>query len=279
MLYFDRMHEEHFGTIKQQVWASLHFFLHITLVLVLQGVSYLIMWVVALIRMDNIDGKFREIEALSVNGAYANGNLFANALRKKIDTYLWNTIPKGVDASKALEIWNSSLIVLAQSFDNLQKDKANLTAVDMITTSLNNAESMAIQTMFDSLSISVSKTAKTTTEKVLNKVFNKAGLLKKYETRFELVFDYVFLSVNYPCRPPPLSYLTNAYCRPVSPSRSWLSLPSSRCRTRNATFANICASYSVSSSALPSVLFASSIPTSRVRSTTWKVTGCYRPFV
>ncbi|CAN9221974.1 unnamed protein product [Alternaria sp. RS040] len=196
MLYFDRMHEEHFGTIKQQVWASLHFFLHITLVLVLQGVSYLIMWVVALIRMDNIDGKFREIEALSVNGAYANGTLFANALRQKIDTYLWNTIPKGVDASKALESWNSSLIVLVQSFDNLQKDKANLTAVDMITTSLNNAESMAIQTMFDSLSISVSKTAKTTTEKVLNKVFDKAGLLKKYETRFELVFDYVFLSAG-----------------------------------------------------------------------------------
>ncbi|RII21724.1 hypothetical protein CUC08_Gglean000891 [Alternaria sp. MG1] len=196
MLYFDRMHEEHFGTIKQQVWASLHFFLHITLVLVLQGVSYLIMCVVALIRMDNVDGKFREIEALSVNGAYANGTLFADALRQKIDTYLWNTIPKGVDASKALETWNSSLIVLAQSFDNLQKDKANLTAVDMITTSLNNAESMAIQTMFDSLSISVPKTAKTTTENVLNKVFDKASLLKKYETRFELVFDYVFLSAG-----------------------------------------------------------------------------------
>ncbi|CAN9138903.1 unnamed protein product [Alternaria alternata] len=196
MLYFDRMHEVHFGTIKQQVWASLHFFLHITLVLVLQGVSYLIMWVVALIRMDNVDGKFREIEALSVNGAYANGTLFTYALRQKIDTYLWSTIPKGVDASKALETWNSSLNVLAQSFDNLQKNKANLTAVDMITTSLNNAESMAIQTMFDSLSISVPKTAKTTTEKVLNKVFDKASLLKKYETRFELVFDYVFLSAG-----------------------------------------------------------------------------------
>ena len=216
------MHEEHFGTIKQQVWASLHFFLHITLVLVLQGVSYLIMCVVALIRMDNVDGKFREIEALSVNGAYANGTLFADALRQKIDTYLWNTIPKGVDASKALETWNSSLIVLAQSFDNLQKDKANLTAVDMITTSLNNAESMAIQTMFDSLSISVPKTAKTTTENVLNKVFDKASLLKKYEMRFELVFDYVFLSVSRLCPFPPLSYLANTYCRPVSPLYSWL---------------------------------------------------------
>ena len=109
----------------------------------------------------------------------------------------------------------------------------------MITTSLNNAESMAIQTMFDSLSISVPKTAKTTTENVLNKVFDKASLLKKYETRFELVFDYVFLSVSRLCPFPPLSYLANTYCRPVSPLYSWLSLPSSRCRTRNATFVNI----------------------------------------
>jgi len=196
MLYFDRMHEEHFGTIKQQVWASLHFFLHIMLVLVLQGVSYLIMWVVALIRMDRVDEKFREIEGLSLTGAYANGTFFADALRRKIDVYLWNTIPKGVDASKALETWNSTLIVLAQSFDNHLTDERNLTAVDMITKSLNTAESMAIQTLFDSLSISVPKTAPKTVEEPKRKFFDKAALLQKYETRFELVFDYVFLSVS-----------------------------------------------------------------------------------
>jgi hypothetical protein len=39
MLYFDRMHRDHFGTIKQQIWASPHFPLHIVLVLVLKGVS------------------------------------------------------------------------------------------------------------------------------------------------------------------------------------------------------------------------------------------------
>ncbi|KAI4624491.1 hypothetical protein J4E83_004166 [Alternaria metachromatica] len=196
MLYFDRMHEEHFGTIKQQVWASLHFFLHIMLVLVLQGVSYLIMWVVALIRMDRVDEKFREIEGLSLTGAYANGTLFADALRRKIDVYLWNTIPKGVDASKALETWNSTLTVLAQSFDNHLTDEQNLTAVDMITKSLNTAESMAIQTLFDSLSISVPKTAPKTVEEPKRKFFDKAALLQKYETRFELVFDYVFLSAG-----------------------------------------------------------------------------------
>ena len=110
--------------------------------------------------------------------------------------------------------------MLAQSFDNLQKDKANLTAVDMISTSLNNAESMAIQTMFDSLSISIPKTAKSTPGKAENKSFDKVALLQEYKIRFELVFDYVFLAVSYPHRFFFTSYLTNTYSRLASQSHS-----------------------------------------------------------
>lgn len=44
MLYFDRLQEEHFGSIQQQAWSFLHFPLHTVLVLVLQGVSLLIVW-------------------------------------------------------------------------------------------------------------------------------------------------------------------------------------------------------------------------------------------
>ncbi|KAF2175986.1 hypothetical protein K469DRAFT_682858 [Zopfia rhizophila CBS 207.26] len=44
MLYFDRLQEDHFGTIKQQIWAFIHFPLHIALVLVLEGVSQFIVW-------------------------------------------------------------------------------------------------------------------------------------------------------------------------------------------------------------------------------------------
>ncbi|KAF1838451.1 hypothetical protein BDW02DRAFT_636499 [Decorospora gaudefroyi] len=195
MLYFDRMHEEHFGTIKQQIWASLHFILHIMLVLVLQGVSLLIMWVVALMRMDRVDLRFRNVEALSLmDSAFANGTAFANELRRQIDTYLWNTIQKGADASQALETWNASLIVLAEGFDAVQKDARNQTAREMIQESLNTAETMAIQTMFDSLSISIPKSS--TKQRVKTVMFDKVGLLMKYEKRFELVFDYVFLSAG-----------------------------------------------------------------------------------
>ncbi len=44
MLYFDRLEENHFGTIKQQIWAFIHFPLHFSLVLLLEGVSRFIIW-------------------------------------------------------------------------------------------------------------------------------------------------------------------------------------------------------------------------------------------
>ncbi|KAE8843329.1 hypothetical protein HRS9139_02626 [Pyrenophora teres f. teres] len=198
MLYFDRMHDDHFGTIKQQIWASLHFFLHIMLVLVLQGVSYLIMWVVALVRMDRLDARFRTIEAASVSFSYANGTVFADTLRKNIDAYLWNTVPKGVDASKALGVWNASLVSLAQGYDGVVGDRGNMSAVGLVRQSLNTAESVAIQTMFDSLGVSVPKDEAGYAMAKLDKAaaFDKMDLLGKYEKRFELVFDYVFLSAG-----------------------------------------------------------------------------------
>lgn len=44
MLYFDWLQEEHMGTIRQQIWAFLHFPLHLCLVLGVEGVSQFIKW-------------------------------------------------------------------------------------------------------------------------------------------------------------------------------------------------------------------------------------------
>lgn len=44
MLYFDWIQEEHFGTIRQQIWAFLHFPLHLFLVLAVEGQAQSIMW-------------------------------------------------------------------------------------------------------------------------------------------------------------------------------------------------------------------------------------------
>lgn len=44
MLYFDWYNHAHFGSIRQQIWAILHFPLHLTLVLQVEGASQFIVW-------------------------------------------------------------------------------------------------------------------------------------------------------------------------------------------------------------------------------------------
>lgn len=44
MIYFDWMSEQHFGTIRQQIWAFLHFPLHLFLVLGVEGIAQSIKW-------------------------------------------------------------------------------------------------------------------------------------------------------------------------------------------------------------------------------------------
>lgn len=44
MLYFDSLTREHFGSIRQQIWAFLHFPFHVALVLFLEGTSQFVIW-------------------------------------------------------------------------------------------------------------------------------------------------------------------------------------------------------------------------------------------
>jgi hypothetical protein len=192
MLYFDRMGSEHFGTIRQQAWSSLHFPLHVSLVLVLQGVSLLIDWVVAVQGLEITDFLFRRIETMRLDNAFRNGTEYVQELRKVIDEQVWTRIPKGVDASKRLGIWNQSLATLAPSFDFLKLDSGNTTAANQMKDSFYAAETVSIQTIFDSLSISIPKDDKASK----NLKFDKMDLLHKYEKRFVLVFDYVYIAVS-----------------------------------------------------------------------------------
>lgn len=99
-LYFDRLHNEHFGTIKQQIYSALHFPLHIVLVPVLQGASLLIIWLVALRGLEETDNRFRAIKVTKAQGLFASGSEYVVALRRTIDLYIWHFIPKGTDVSK-----------------------------------------------------------------------------------------------------------------------------------------------------------------------------------
>ena len=57
-LYFDWLEEErHFGSIRQQIWAGLHFPLHLTLVLAVQGLSLCIVWGAAIALVHDVNNK------------------------------------------------------------------------------------------------------------------------------------------------------------------------------------------------------------------------------
>lgn len=44
VLYFDQIEHERFGTIRQQIWAILHFPLHVAILLTVEGTAALILW-------------------------------------------------------------------------------------------------------------------------------------------------------------------------------------------------------------------------------------------
>jgi hypothetical protein len=44
MLYFDTINREHFGSIRQQLWAFLHFPFHAALVLCLSGMAQFVIF-------------------------------------------------------------------------------------------------------------------------------------------------------------------------------------------------------------------------------------------
>jgi hypothetical protein len=196
MLYFDRLHDEHFGTVRQQIYSALHFPLHVVLVLVLQGVSLLIIWVVALRGLDETDTRFRSVQALKQAGSFTNGTQLSDNLRASIDTYLWRWVPKGVDVSKELDVWNKSLDTLTMSYDAVLLDPMNMTAATFMNSSFYTAETVSIQAMFSSLGISIPKDKSVMKTGNITMAFDKKDLMQKYEDRFTLVFDYVFISVR-----------------------------------------------------------------------------------
>ncbi|KAF2762331.1 hypothetical protein EJ05DRAFT_206022 [Pseudovirgaria hyperparasitica] len=53
-VYFDRVVEHHFGTIRQQIWSFAHFPMHIALVLALEGTRQFVIWRQAIPMVDTV---------------------------------------------------------------------------------------------------------------------------------------------------------------------------------------------------------------------------------
>ncbi|KAH6668806.1 bacterial low temperature requirement A protein-domain-containing protein [Halenospora varia] len=69
MLYFDALPPHHFGSIRQQFWAYLHFPLHLALVLFLVGVSQFFIWNKITQAKEDVIARFNE---LTMSGEFSN---------------------------------------------------------------------------------------------------------------------------------------------------------------------------------------------------------------
>jgi low temperature requirement protein LtrA len=193
MLYFDRIQEEHFGTIKQQVWSFLHFPLHTSIVLVLQGVSLFIIWLQAIRSLDEFGLMMADVAIKGGNLEYADGTTFASEWNYTM-AYVYDFVPKGTDASKAFKTNEEAFDIIVDAYDSIIVDPTNTTAGEYLSIALTESMGAAVKTLFDSLSISVPKKKKTKEEQT--QMIDVEKLLGEYVDVFELVFTYVFVAVS-----------------------------------------------------------------------------------
>jgi hypothetical protein len=233
MLYFDRMTEEHFGSIKQQVWSFLHFPLHTVLVLVLQGVSLLIIWRQAVESMRSLNNLWDPALAYISNGSapdnssmfgvfmaqvrknYTTGTAVADYLNYTCYSQVYTHIPKGVDVSKETKAVAKAWLDISQGLDNYMANDGNATARSQLLGGLNSMTSSTYKTLFDTFSVTVAKSKNKKTGSVPDLLETQ----NQYFKIFDLIMSYTFVAVS-------LSYFSilqnraNASPRAVSHSSS-----------------------------------------------------------
>lgn len=208
MLYFDRMQEEHFGSIKQQIWSFSHFPLHVVFVLVLQGVSLLIIWTQALNGMNDLINDLNQVNAGVELGNYMNGSEYSTAVMDAVVVNVYCCIPKGVDATEEINKVNFALVQIEEAYDFLIEDENNETAIIEFNTASNDIVAATVKTLFDNLSVSTPKKKKKTEDEETTKTVDVTYLFGEYVQVFELVFMYVFVSVSRPISIPSSTTLT-----------------------------------------------------------------------
>jgi hypothetical protein len=62
VLYFGQIEHDRFGTIRQQIWALLHYPLHVAIVLTVEGSTQLITWWIALENLTRLNKDFSTLD-------------------------------------------------------------------------------------------------------------------------------------------------------------------------------------------------------------------------
>ena len=211
MIYFDRMQEEHFGTIRQQAWSFLHFPLHIAFVLALQGISLLIVWRLAVLAVNDLYTNWQPAltwvygEGLDPSSDFAvnylgqvpdiyatNGTAFTSYIVDWSEGYVYNYLIDSKTVNYANE-YNTIVQInttLTELVDSALADPNNVTANDDANNQLQTIINYTTKTLFDTFSVSAPKKAKSTDG-------SKASAdLTTYIKIFELVMGYAFVAVS-----------------------------------------------------------------------------------
>ncbi|KAF4450896.1 hypothetical protein F53441_6035 [Fusarium austroafricanum] len=204
LIYFDWMKNPYLPKIRQQLWALLHYPLHLALCLFIQGFTQLVIWTKIFDVLQHIKTNSALLEDANLM-AKATTKMIGDELRKVVDKFFesytpqylttWNTAE---DALKNISTINDTFWPqLAKNGPALaDKDPEEFQIVyDSITSLLNamiNAllETFKIDLAKELVADNKGKGIKTTDAEFENKLNDKMGL------RFQLIFNYTYIAAG-----------------------------------------------------------------------------------
>jgi hypothetical protein len=191
MLYFDRLTEDHFGTIKQQIWAFLHFPLHIVLVLVLEGVSNFVTWRQAVVGLEALGSGLDVAYANITNpeGAIAqNTSMVIDYLQEVAWAEVFAYVPKGIDSTTSQETVTQ---LIDDIYNELSSNQTVTQSGGKLDTSFAEYSLALINMLLESLAIKAPDKKKDDGSTIDPAVATQALL-----EVFDLVFVYFFVTVS-----------------------------------------------------------------------------------
>ncbi|EME87538.1 uncharacterized protein MYCFIDRAFT_85718 [Pseudocercospora fijiensis CIRAD86] len=103
MLYFDWIEEDHFGTIRQQIWSFLHFPLHLALVLAVEGVAQCVTWRAAIVRGNEFTNQINTWAQIA-NETNPNWTEIATQLNDTVQDLVYKSLLTTSSLSETSEI-------------------------------------------------------------------------------------------------------------------------------------------------------------------------------
>ncbi|KAF4636310.1 hypothetical protein G7Y89_g1786 [Cudoniella acicularis] len=192
MLYFDALPPHHFGSIRQQFWAFLHFPLHLAIVLFLVGASQFFIWNKIQQVMVEVSNEFNVLENtpdfitnLATNNtqsiSYSLGNLTSqifNEYKPSKDTTEYNV--------------DDTLAYLAAGYEASQDTTTFHNATDWILFQIATIQNSISQSIYENYGFSVS-------QKVLQAYGDDdtEAAIFSYLNSINLVFCYFFIATGF----------------------------------------------------------------------------------